>query len=115
MFQTAKMSETQTVLLRARPIKQPPDKGFSNLGFSAYKENINPVKLKSEKTLTDHQSRNQQSSRNGSRKPLKTFDALNAAIQICTNFEIDTHSEASSKKVFCTLLKMNDYFKIYTI
>ena len=99
MFQTQKMSETQTVTLRTRPIKQPPDKGVDHVGISTYKENRNPVKLSSERRLTYQQSTNQKRSDIGSRRPLKTFDALNAAIQICATFEKDTPTGAQPKKV----------------
>ena len=97
MFQILKMSETETVVVRVRAAKQPPDKGGSHVKMLG-KENFAPCYAKH-----NHQNKIQQRTNNVSRKPFSTLNSTNAlssAIQFCAAFANDTPPSTSGCE-FC--------------
>ena len=101
MFQILKMSETETVVVRVRAAKQPPDKGGSHVKMLG-KENLAPCHNKPE-----HQNKIQDQgprTKNVARKPFSTLNSTNAistAIQLCAAFANDTLPESSSGCELC--------------
>ena len=99
MFQSLKMSETETVLLRVRAAKQPPDKRGNHMPILG-KENL---PYGHQKKVTFQQ--NQCCPGTDTKKLRRPFSILNStnplttAVQLCTTFGNDTQPGNSPNKV----------------